>query len=167
MRLCRSAGAWLVALWVVLIGALILLLTPPPWPCDWDAILAHPRARELDRAALEACETAAGDGYVTIDLRAVWPGPWERLELLGPYHGNLAVLTRVGPSFAVMACTRSRVADEWTQAVLVGSQGPLAWFDVSSAGLDGPNATIARAAPHLRLRCAAFPLDRAGSDGAP
>jgi hypothetical protein len=106
----------------------------------------------LVQAAQAACAGSPLDSETTVDLRTVWTDDSKRLVLLRPYHGNREVLQRVGLHPAVMACTRSRIADEWTQGVLLGAEGVIDFFDLSSYLLDEYPASIDRGGAIVLIR---------------
>jgi hypothetical protein len=150
----RAVGI-LFAAFILATGWLVTDYMPPPWPCDYGALARHPKARALVSAAQAAC---AGDaGTAELDLDRVWPDGWRRVHLFGPYHGNHEVLFRLGLEPAIMACTRSHNADEWTQAVVERADGRLAYFDLPSHLLAGPPRALAAGAGRIVVTCAAAP----------
>lgn len=59
-----------------------------------------------------------------------------------------------------MACTRSRTADEWTQGVLLGTDGVIDYFDLGFYLLDEYPASIDRGGAIVSIRCLGLPTER-------
>lgn len=144
-------NAWLVGAFVIAVAWLASDHMPPPWPCRYDELDRHPLALALMTAARAACMEHSGQAEV--DLDTIWRGDWSRLHFFRPYHGNHDVIARVGPELEIMACTRSRNADEWTQAVVESRSGRLHFFDLPTHLLDDPPPLLERGHARLGVRC--------------
>ena len=175
MRLMRlsalrsGCGALSVAAIALVFAWMAAEFLPVPWNCDTPAVSAssdgernphaiRPQAAALNQAILAACR--AGTPTVEIDLSRLWAEPWSRLELFFPYHGNFEVIRRIGFDPEVMACTRSRFYDEWTQAVLQGEKGVIALFDLPTVRLPPAirrSKAVTRDNPVVRMTCPVSP----------
>ncbi len=81
----------------------------------------------------EECAGSDSSRAISIRLEDFTPFQWDTLYPVWPYSTMMKTVKQVGLDGSMLACSRSRFYDEWTQLVFTLDGARVTFFDVSTS----------------------------------